>query len=337
MRTAYLRKAAKCLTEVAGTTWRRRSVARLRRIVSIVRPLRLPRRDGYPDLEASHARAPVEARRVALEERSVDDLVSGFGEPRREDAVESLSDGCHVVAMLEHGVPLRSDAKARELRRHRREILHLHAAQIVHVAVVVGVVADAIRILPDLRWNVPQVRGEALPLQRDGCAHRAVVALAGTGDEQGASFLNGGRRKRSVHDALQSQGRDECQTTTVPLSAYGFRGDAELISKGARECLVRPVTVIERDGENVVRSIDEPLRRFRQSAPSQITLHRLSDERCERSREVEARDLADLRQIIQSDFLFEVTLDVPKGFADRIHVASSRDTAALCLDRRDEV
>src|SRR5690606_39803812 len=99
MRTAYLRKAAKCLTEVAGTTWRRRSVARLRRIVSIVRPIRLPRRDGYPDLEASHARAPVEARRVALEERSVDDLVSRLGIDRKDDTLKWLNDVCYAHAI----------------------------------------------------------------------------------------------------------------------------------------------------------------------------------------------------------------------------------------------
>src|SRR5262249_42867757 len=96
--------------------------------------------------------------------------MAGLRQPLVPDGVDRPADARDVVAMREDGVALRWYAHAREVRRQLREGGDFDAADVVEVAVVVGVAADAVGRVADLPGDVADVRPEALPLRGDGLA-----------------------------------------------------------------------------------------------------------------------------------------------------------------------
>src|SRR6185295_18219264 len=98
--------------------------------------------DRYPDLDAAGPALRIEGVAVALEVGGVGDLVAGLRQPAVPDRVHGAADRRDVVAVQEHRVALRGDAHAAELGRQVREAGDLDAADVVEIAVLVGVAAD---------------------------------------------------------------------------------------------------------------------------------------------------------------------------------------------------
>ena len=104
----------------------------------------------------------------------------------------------------------------------------------------------------------------------------------------------------------------------APPRAKQFRRQAELIAKRASECFVRPVARIERDSEDIRRSIRQRACGFRQTPPPHIASERASDRQPEQARQMIARDPRDRRGIVQRDLFVEMAFDEPDRFANRI-------------------
>src|SRR4051812_43108985 len=89
-----------------------------------------------------------------------------------------------MLAMAEHRIALRGNPQAAEFGGQGREIADFDAAQVVDVAGIVRVVADAIRDVAHLARHFAEVLVKALPLRWNRGGALARIALAQTRDEK---------------------------------------------------------------------------------------------------------------------------------------------------------
>ena len=93
-----------------------------------------------------------------------------------------------MLGVGEHRVALLGNADATEAARQVGEIGDLDAGDVVEIAGIIAVAADAIGdlrfSLADARGNVGDLLMEAVPQPRNGGAVVAGDALGGTGDEE---------------------------------------------------------------------------------------------------------------------------------------------------------
>src|SRR6185437_1868803 len=116
-----------------------------------------------PDLDAAQPGARIEGLGVALEIRRICRLVTGLRQPPAPDRVDGAPDRRDVLGVPEEGIALGRNAHAAELRRQSREILHLDAGDVVEIAFVIAVAADAVGGAADRAGNVAEIGLEALP------------------------------------------------------------------------------------------------------------------------------------------------------------------------------
>ena len=84
----------------------------------------------------------------------------------------------------EHGVSLFGNPHAAELARQVGEVGHFDARDVIEIAGIVAVAADAVGDLADAAGNIGDRLMEALPLAGNAGAVLVVVAFAEAGDEQ---------------------------------------------------------------------------------------------------------------------------------------------------------
>jgi hypothetical protein len=92
----------------------------------------------------------------------------------------------------EHRVSLFGNPHAAEFARQVGKIRHLDAGDVVEIAGIVAVAADAVGDLPDPAGNVLDLLVKALPLAGNAGAALAGVALADAGDEKRLAGLKRG-------------------------------------------------------------------------------------------------------------------------------------------------
>src|ERR1700681_3711734 len=98
-----------------------------------------------------------------------------------------------MVAMGEDGVALGREPKLREILRQASETADLHAADIVEIALAIGVGAYAIGDLADLMGDMADMGREALPLRGDRLARFSVVARPESGNQHRLAILEAHR------------------------------------------------------------------------------------------------------------------------------------------------
>src|SRR5436190_3775450 len=86
--------------------------------------------------------------------------------------------------MGEHRISLFGDTNATEFARQIGKIRHFDAGNVIEVAGIVAIAADAIGHLPDPAGNVLHRLVKALPLAGNAGTALARVALANAGDEK---------------------------------------------------------------------------------------------------------------------------------------------------------
>src|SRR3954454_13608083 len=124
--------------------------------------------DRDPDFEAAIAGQRVEVFVVALEARRIGRLQAGGRQPTIPDRVDGAPDGRDMVAMRKHRVFLFRNTHATEFARQVREIRYFDAGNIVVVAGVIAIAADAVRDLADPARKILDGLVEALPLPGNG-------------------------------------------------------------------------------------------------------------------------------------------------------------------------
>src|SRR5262249_53906928 len=110
--------------------------------------------DRHPDLEAAIAGDRIELLVIALEVRRIRDLMPRRRHPVIPDGVDGPPDGRDVITVGEDRVFLRWDSNAAELARQVGEVGDLNAGDIVEIAGVIAVAADAIGDRPDPGRNI---------------------------------------------------------------------------------------------------------------------------------------------------------------------------------------
>src|SRR5882757_4023918 len=162
--------------------------------------------DRHPDLQSAIAGQRIEALVVALEVRRVRDGHAGLRQPAIPDRVDGAADARDVVLVGEHEIFLRRDPDQGELARQLGEIRDLDAGDVVEIAGVVAVAADAIGQFAELTGNVGALLVEIVPLVRNaGAATIAkLVALTDAGDEE--RLAGGGARRVDVIEGGRDHG-----------------------------------------------------------------------------------------------------------------------------------
>lgn len=94
------------------------------------------------------------------------------------------------------------NSQTREFSGKLREARDLDGSDVVVIAVIVAIRADAVSDAADLARNVAEIALEALPLRGDALAGFPGVALAQAGDEQRLALLEAWRRKGGVSSIL---------------------------------------------------------------------------------------------------------------------------------------
>src|SRR6266404_52732 len=138
----------------------------------------------YPDFEAAIASERIELLVVAFEEGRIGRFQSGSRQPLIPDRVDGAANGRDVVAVVEHRISLFGDPNAAEFARQVGKIRYFDAGDVIEVAGIVAVAADAVSHLPDPAGNVRHGLVKALPLAGNAGAALASVALANAGDEK---------------------------------------------------------------------------------------------------------------------------------------------------------
>src|SRR3954453_5499697 len=100
------------------------------------------------------------------------------------DRVDGAPDGRDMVAMRKHRISLFRNAHAAEFARQVGEIRYFDAGNIVVVAGVIAIAADAVRDLSDPARKILDGLVEALPLPGNGGAGLPGVTLPQAGDEK---------------------------------------------------------------------------------------------------------------------------------------------------------
>ena len=266
------------------------------------------------------ARAAVELGAVALEERRVGGLEAGSGQPLAPDRHHGAADGRDVLVVREYGVTLRRDAHAGVLLGHVGEVAHLHAGDVVEIAGIVGVEADAVGHVADLARYVIGLGVEALPQARDAGGAVVAVAVAQAGDQQGLRGLEARRRERVDGGLGHQDGLDRREVAQAAAGAHGCGCRAELVAEGAGEGFVRAVAGVERHRENVGRAAGQRACRLGQ-APAADVAHDRGSRGVAEAHQLEARHAGDLGDVVQPDVFGKVALDEPQGLVDGVHGA----------------
>src|SRR5215470_10917423 len=103
-----------------------------------------------------------------------------------------------MIAVGKHRIGLGGNAHAGHFRGKSRKISNFDSSNVVEIAVLVAVEANAVRRAADLPGNVADIRLKALPLCRDGFAALAVIALAKPGNKQGLKFFEARRGRFAI-------------------------------------------------------------------------------------------------------------------------------------------
>src|SRR5580692_2580465 len=137
-----------------------------------------------PDLETAITRDRVEMFVVALEGRRVGDFQAGCRQPMVPDRIDGVSDGRDVVAVGEHRITLLGNPDTRERTRQIGEIGDLNARNVVEIAGIVAVAANAIGDFAGAMGNIVDRLMKALPLARNARAVLVGMAVADARHEQ---------------------------------------------------------------------------------------------------------------------------------------------------------
>src|SRR6202022_1393662 len=155
--------------------------------------------DRYPNLKTAIAAERIEILVITLEVGRVGRFQARRRQPVIPDRVDGPANGRDVVAVAEDRVSLFGDANAAEFARQVGEVRHFDAGDVVEIAGVVAVAADAVSHRPDPAGNVLDGLMKVLPLAGYGGAALARVTLADTGDEKRLAGLET-RRLKVVDD-----------------------------------------------------------------------------------------------------------------------------------------
>jgi hypothetical protein len=140
------------------------------------------------------------------------------------------------------------------------------------------------------------------------------------GDQQRPTLLETRFFEFDYHRPVYLDGLYQLDRIETPAGAKLLGRRAELIAKGAGEGLVRSVSGVERDGEDIGRARRKFTRSFRETPPSDVAHDRLAGRSGECSRHVETRDPRIRRDIVERNFLAKPLFNKPDGFFDRIHI-----------------
>src|ERR1700688_2758428 len=140
--------------------------------------------DRHPDLEPAITGERIEILVVALEAGRIRGLQARGRQPVIPDRVDGAADGRDVVGMGEDRIALCGNPHLRKFARQVGKIRHFDTGDVVEIAGVVAVAADAVSHLPDPSGNVVHRLMKAVPLAWNAGAVLVIVALAETGDEQ---------------------------------------------------------------------------------------------------------------------------------------------------------
>src|SRR3984957_11779967 len=142
----------------------------------------LPYRD--PDLKTAIARDRIEMFVIALEGRRVGDFQAGCRQPMVPDRIDGVTDGGVGGAGGEHGITLLGHPDTRERTRQIGEIGDFNARDVVEIAGIVAVAADAISDFADAMGNIVDRVMKALPLAWNARTVLVGVAVADARHEQ---------------------------------------------------------------------------------------------------------------------------------------------------------
>src|SRR5579872_2437701 len=151
------------------------------------------RADRHPDLETAIAGRGIEALAVTLEIGRIGDPQAGRRQPVIPDRVDGATNARDVLAMREHGIFLLGDAHAHEGPRQVGEIAHLDARDVVEIAGIVAIAADAVGGRSNATGNVIHGLVEALPEAGNACAIDVVEAVTDACDEEWLAGLKAWR------------------------------------------------------------------------------------------------------------------------------------------------
>src|SRR5688572_29528355 len=115
----------------------------------------------------------------------------------------------------------------------------------------------------------------------------------------------------------------------MALRANRFGRQPELFVEGPRECLVRAVARVERDGQDVRRTLRKVACRFGQTAASHITHERSARRRRERARQMKTRHAGLSGDGLKRQLAGQLTFDKPEGFVRSVHDSSRSGTGPV--------
>ena len=250
------------------------------------------------------------------------------------DRVDGAADGRDVVGVGEHRVALLGDAHAAEVARQVGEIGDFDAGDVVEIAGVVAVAADAIGDLPDPAGKVVDVLMKAMPQGGNAGAVLEADALAEAGDQHRLAGLETRRRDGIECGGVHEDRLLKLEVVETRRGADRFGRDAEMVAERAGECFVRAVIRIQRDLEDVGRAARERARRLGEAAGAHIAHHRKPGRGGERPHHVEARDAGDGRDLVERQRLGEMAFDEPERLLGGIHGSrlsfEARPSCTLC-------
>src|SRR3954453_10783103 len=189
----------------------------------------------HPDLEAAIAGCGIEFFVIALEVRRVCGLQAGGGQPLIPDRVDGAADRGDVICVGEHGIAVLRDTDATEAAAEIGKIGDLDPGDIVEIAGVVAVAANAVRHLADARWNVGHVLVEALPHPRDDGAVVAGDAFSKTRDEESLCGFETRGCKIFQHGGFHEDRLLKLEVIDARRRPHRFRRDAKMVAERAGE------------------------------------------------------------------------------------------------------
>src|SRR5450432_2189941 len=149
----------------------------------------------HPNLQPAIAGERIEVFVVALEVGRVGCLQARRRQPLIPDRVDGAANGGDVVAMAEHRVALFGDPHTGELAWQVGKVRHFDTGDVVEIAGIVAVAADAVSDLADPAGNILDRLMKALPLAGNGGAGFAEVTLAEASDQKRLADLETRRLK----------------------------------------------------------------------------------------------------------------------------------------------
>src|SRR5436190_2829685 len=115
---------------------------------------------------------------------------------------------------------------------------------------------------------------------------------------------------------------------------YRFGRDPEMFAERAGECLVRAVVRVQRQLQDIGRTVDKRARRLAEAAGKHIAHHRQPGRGGERPDHVEARDSSDPSDLVEAQVASEMALNKPERLLGRIHGYSLVRSASIMIVSR---